>query len=227
MKRRFQKTASIVIAVLLCKCSKPSILEPDSALLTTPENSNTCVPLSTTASQGVINFGWEEAQNTDSYEVFVRNSITQTEQKKSADLTSTTFTLDRGAPYSWWVVSSSDASAVDTKSKVWSFYLEGIQQETFLPFSAQLNNPQDEQEVMLSSGEINLQWTGSDLDNDIAYYQVYIGTGAAQMSLVQDNQITSSYSALLDVGQTYFWQIITIDQRGNKSQSAIQSFTTS
>ncbi len=185
------------------------------------------MPLSTTASQGVINFGWEEAQNTDSYEVFVRNSITQTEQKKSADLTSTTFTLDRGAPYSWWVVSSSDASAVDTKSKVWSFYLEGIQQETFLPFSAQLNNPQDEQEVMLSSGEINLQWTGSDLDNDIAYYQVYIGTGAAQMSLVQDNQITSSYSALLDVGQTYFWQIITIDQRGNKSQSAIQSFTTS
>ena len=227
MKRRFQKTASIVIAVLLCTCSKPSILEPDSALLTTPENSNTCVPLSTTASQGVINFGWEEAQNTDSYEVFVRNSITQTEQKKSADFTSTTFTLDRGAPYSWWVVSSSDASAVDTKSKVWSFYLEGIQQETFLPFSAQLNNPKDKQEVMLSSGEINLQWTGSDLDNDIAYYQVYIGTGAAQMSLVQDNQITSSYSALLDVGQTYFWQIITIDQRGNKSQSAIQSFTTS
>ena len=227
MKRRFQKTASIVIAVLLCTCSKPSILEPDSALLTTPENSNTCVPLSTTATQGVINFGWEEAQNTDSYEVFVRNSITQTEQKKSAELTSTTFTLDRGAPYSWWVVSSSDASAVDTKSKVWSFYLEGIQEETFLPFSAQLNNPQDEQEVMLSSGEINLQWTGSDLDNDIAYYQVYIGTDAAQMSLVQDNQITSSYSALLDVGQTYFWQIVTIDQRGNKSQSAIQSFTTS
>ncbi len=227
MKRRFQKTASIVIAVLLCTCSKPSIPEPEAVLLTTPENSNTCVPLSTTASQGVINFGWEEAQNTDSYEVFVRNSITQTEQKKSADLTSTTFTLDRGAPYSWWVVSSSDASAVDTKSKVWSFYLEGIQQETFLPFSAQLNNPQDEQEVMLSSGEINLQWTGSDLDNDIAYYQVYIGTDAAQMSLVQDNQITSSYSALLDVGQTYFWQIITIDQRGNKSQSAIQSFTTS
>ena len=227
MKRRFQKIASIVIAVLLCTCSKSSIPEPDSALLTTPENSNTCVPLSTTATQGVVNFGWEEAQNTDSYEVFVRNNITQTEQKKSADLTSTTFTLDRGVPYSWWVVSSSEASAVDTKSKVWSFYLEGIQQETFLPFSALLNNPQDEQEVTLSSGEINLQWTGSDLDDDIAHYQVYIGTNADQMTLVQDNQITSSYSALLDVGQTYFWQIITVDQRGNKSQSAIQSFTTS
>ena len=227
MKRRFQKTASIVIAVLLSTCSKSSIPEPDSALLTTPENRNTCVPLSTTATQGVVNFGWEEAQNTDSYEVFVRNNITQTEQKKSADLTSTTFTLDRGVPYSWWVVSSSEASAVDTKSKVWSFYLEGIQQETFLPFSALLNNPQDEQEVTLSSGEINLQWTGSDLDDDIAHYQVYIGTNADQMTLVQDNQITSSYSVLLDVGQTYFWQIITVDQRGNKSQSAIQSFTTS
>ena len=227
MKRRLKKIASIVITVLLCTCSKPSIPEPEAVLLTTPENSNTCVPLSTTARQGIINFGWEESQNTDSYEVFVRNSITQTEKRKSADLTSTTITLDRGAPYSWWVVSSSDASAVDTKSEVWSFYLEGIQQETFLPFSAQLNNPQDEQEVTLSSGEINLQWTGSDLDDDIAHYQVYIGTDAAQMTLVQDNLRASSYSALLDVGQTYFWQIITVDQRGNKSQSAIQSFTTS
>ena len=227
MKRRFQKTASIVIAVLLCTCSKSSIPEPDSALLTTPENSNTCVPLSTTATQGVVNFGWEEAQNTDSYEVFVRNNITQTEQKKSADLTSTTFTLDRGVPYSWWVVSSSEASAVNTRSEVWTFYLEALQQQSFLPFSAQLNAPWDDQDIVLSSGYVNLQWTGSDLDDDIAYYQVYIGTDAAQMSLVQDNQITSSYSALLDVGQTYFWQIITIDQRGNKSQSAIKSFTTS
>ena len=227
MKRRFQKTASIVIAVLICTCSKPSIPEPEAVLLTTPENSNTCVPLSTTARQGVVNFGWEEAQNTDSYEVFVRNNITQTEKIKSTDLTSTTITLDRGAPYSWWVVSSSEASPVNTKSEVWTFYLEALQQVTFLPFSAQLNNPKDEQEVTLSSGEVNLQWTASDLDNDIAYYQVYVGTVAAQMSLVQDNQIISSYSALLDVGQTYFWQIITIDQRGNKSQSAIQSFTTS
>ncbi|PTM02277.1 MAG: hypothetical protein DA394_01330 [Candidatus Arcticimaribacter sp.] len=185
------------------------------------------MPLSTTATQGVVNFGWEEAQNTDSYEIFVRNSITQTEQKKSADLTSTTFTLDRGVPYSWWVVSSSEASAANTRSEVWAFYLEALQQQSFLPFSALLNSPQDEQEITLSSGAVNLQWTGSDLDDDIAYYQVYIGTDAAQMSLVQDNQITSSYSALLDVGQTYFWQIITVDQRGNKSQSAIKSFITS
>ena len=227
MKRRFQKIASIVITVLLCTCSKPSIPEPEAVLLTTPENSNTCVPLSTTATQGVINFDWQEAQNTDSYEVFVRNSITQTEQKKSADLTSTTFTLDRGVPYSWWVVSSSEASTVNTKSEVWTFYLEALQQQIFLPFSAQLNAPWDDQDIILSSGYVNLQWTGSDLDDDIEYYQVYIGTDAAQMILVQDNQITSSYSALLDVGQTYFWQIITIDQRGNKSQSAIKSFITS
>ena len=227
MKRGIQTVTSIVIAVLFCTCSKSSIPEPEAAVLTTPVNSNTCVPIFTTDTQGIISFIWEEAKNTDSYEVFVRNSNTQTEQRKPVDLTSTTITLDRGVPYSWWVVSSSDASAVDTKSKVWSFYLEDIQEETFLPFSAQLNNPQDEQEVTLSLGAVNLQWTGSDLDDDIAYYQVYIGTDAAQMSLVQDNQITSSYSALLDVGQTYFWQITTVDQRGNKSQSAIQLFTTS
>ena len=227
MKRRFQKIASIVIAVLLCTCSKPSIPEPEAVLLTTPENSNTCVPLSTTARQGTINFGWEEAQNTDSYEVFVRNNITQIEKRKSADLTSTTITLERGAPYSWWVISSSEASPVDTKSEVWTFYLEALQQENFLPFSAQLNAPWDDQVIVLSSGYVNLQWTGSDLDDDIAYYQVYIGTDATQMRLVQDNQVTSSYAAILDIGQTYFWQIITIDQRGNKSQSEIRSFITS
>lgn len=227
MKRRLQASVLILTAVLYCTCSKPSIPEPGAAVLTAPENSNTCLPIFTTDTQGVVSFVWEEAQNTDSYEVVVRNSTTQSEQRKSVDLTNTTITLDRGVPYSWWVVSSSDASSVNTKSAVWSFYLEGLQQERFLPFSAQLNAPWDEQDVTLSSGYVNLQWTGSDLDNDIAYYQVYIGTDAAQLSLVQDNQIASSYSALLEVGQMYFWQIITVDQRGNKSQSAIQSFTTS
>ena len=227
MKRRLQTSVLILTAVLFCTCSKPSIPEPGAAVLTAPENSNTCLPIFTTDTQGVVSFVWEEAQNTDSYEVVVRNSTTQSEQRKSVDLTNTTITLDRGVPYSWWVVSSSEASTVNTKSEVWTFYLEALQQQSFLPFSALLNSPQDEQEITLSSGAVSLQWTGLDLDDDIAYYQVYIGTDAAQMSLVQDNQITSSYSALLDVGQTYFWQIITIDQRGNKSQSAIKSFTTS
>ena len=100
MKRRLQTSVLILTAVLFCTCSKPSIPEPGAAVLTAPENSNTCLPIFTTDTQGVVSFVWEEAQNTDSYEVVVRNSTTQSEQRKSVDLTNTTITLDRGVPYS-------------------------------------------------------------------------------------------------------------------------------
>ena len=95
----------------------------------------------TDESTGVVNFNWQTSLNTDSYEVVVRNSVTRTEQKKAVDLTTATLVLDRGYPFTWWVISSSEISTVKTKSEVWSFYIEGIQQQTHIPFPAQLKAP--------------------------------------------------------------------------------------
>ena len=221
------KIKYIFVLFLFWSCSKPAIPEPDPAILNSPENNNTCIPLISNSIRAVISFGWTESLNTDSYELVVRNNVTGSEQKKLVDLTSTTLSLIRGVPYTWWILSKSEISTVDTNSAVWSFYLEALQQEGFLPFSAQLISPQEGATVTLTSGQYNLQWTGSDLDNDIAYFQVHIGTDQAQLSLVQDNHTSSSYQASLSAGQTYYWKIVTVDQVGNRSESSILSFVTS
>lgn len=181
----------------------------------------------TDESTGVVNFNWQTSLNTDSYEVVVRNSVTRTEQKKAVDLTTATLVLDRGYPFTWWVISSSEISTVKTKSEVWSFYIEGIQQQTHIPFPAQLKAPLEGQTIVSSSGQINLEWLGSDLDNDIAYYQIYLGTNPDRLQLFQDNQSIPNYLANLSVGNTYYWKIVTVDRSGNKSESVIQTFSIS
>lgn len=226
MKVRFR--IILFSTILLLSCSTPSIPEPEAVLLLSPANAESCVTISSTGSIGLVSFDWEEALNTDSYELVVRNSVTQREQKTTVDLTSATLGIDRGASYTWWVNSSSEISPVTTRSEVWSFYFEALQQKSYVPFSAHLINPLDEEIIVLSpTGLVNLQWEGLDLDDNIVYYQVFIGPSRTQLNLVQDNQTAPSYSATLNAGQTYFWQIITIDASGNKSQSAVQSFTTS
>lgn len=218
----------LTLMLMFCwSCSKPSIPQPQAATLITPQNNNACLPLFTDELTGVINFSWETALNTDSYEVVIRNNVSRTEQKKAVDLTSTTLILERGFPYTWWVISSSQISSVETKSEVWSFYIEGIQQQTHLPFAAQLNSPSEGQTLESTYGQINLEWTGSDLDNDIAFYQIHLGKSPSQLQLIQDNLSTQSYSASLSIGETYFWKIVTVDRNGNKSESVIQTFSIS
>tara|TARA_B100000767_G_scaffold275797_1_gene315850 strand:+ start:8855 stop:9541 length:687 start_codon:yes stop_codon:yes gene_type:complete len=218
----------LTFTLLVCwSCSKPSVPEPGAAALTIPENRNTCIPMFTDELIGIVNFSWETPANTDSYEVVVRNSVTRTEQKKAVDLTTITLVLDRGYSYTWWVISSSNISTVKTKSEVWSFYIEGIQQQTHLPFPAQLKIPLEGQTVESSSGQINLEWLGSDLDNDIAFYQIYLGTSPNRLQLFQDNLSIPNYSANLSLGETYYWKIVTVDRNGNKSESIIQTFNIS
>ena len=113
---------------------------------------------------------------------------------------------------------------VKTKSEVWSFYIEGIEQQTHIPFPAQLKTPLEGQIVISSSGQINLEWLGSDLDNDIAYYQIYLGTNPNRLQLFQDNLSIPNYSVNLSVDETYYWKIVTVDRNGNKSESVIQTF---
>ena len=215
----------LTFALLFCwSCSKPTIPEPGAAALTSPENKNTCIPMFTDEATGVVNFKWQNSLNTDSYELVVRNTVSRTEQKKAVDLTTITLVLERGYPYTWWVISSSNIIAVKTKSEVWSFYIEGIEQQTHIPFPAQLKTPLEGQIVISSSGQINLEWLGSDLDNDIAYYQIYLGTNPNRLQLFQDNLSIPNYSVNLSVDETYYWKIVTVDRNGNKSESVIQTF---
>jgi fibronectin type 3 domain-containing protein len=82
------------------------------------------------------------------------------------------------------------------------------------------------QTIEAVNGKITLSWNGSDVDNDIVTYDVYLSDSASP-ALLQSNV---SENALKDVsvsaGKTYYWKIITRDSKGNTSDSGIYLFMT-
>ncbi len=231
----------IVLLITIClmySCSKSSTAEPTgpaptAATLSKPEKDNACVPVSTTSTTGVVRFEWAASQNADSYTVVVANSLTKAEKKSTVSTTETTLTLDRGVPYSWWVLSGATGNTATTKSEVWGFYLEGVQQQNHAPFSARLTNPVNGGPglVNLITNNIEFTWTGFDLDNDISHYQFHLGTSTSTLKLLKDNithtnSESQSFSAFPAEGRgkTYYWRIITIDKKGISSLSETYSF---
>ncbi len=231
----------IVLLVTIClmySCSKSSTAEPTgpaptAATLSKPEKDNACVPVSTTSTTGVVRFEWAASQNTDSYTVVVANSLTKTEKKSTVSTTETTLILDRGAPYSWWVLSGATGRTATTKSEVWGFYLEGVQQQNHAPFLAKLINPVNGGLgfTAFNTNYVEFTWSGSDLDNDISHYQFHLGTSTSTLKLIKDNithtnSETQSFNTLPaeGKGKTYYWRIITVDKKGIESLSEIHSF---
>lgn len=234
MKNKFRIV--VIYSIIFClnwSCSKNlPIKNPTVSTLLKPEKNNACVPVSTTELTGVVSFQWSTSQNTDSYTIIVKNSITNAEVRSTVNRTETTFTLERGAPYSWWVVSDSNASTISAKSEIWNFYLEGFKEQTHLPFPAQIITPAKDATVtivtsVVGGSTVRLGWIGSDLDNDISSYQIYLGTTSSTLSMIKDNFTSSTFSASVEKGKTYYWQIVTIDKQGNQSKSSIWSFKTS
>lgn len=76
--------------------------------------------------------------------------------------------------------------------------------------------------------DINFYWSGGDPDGDIVYYDVYLGLGNSNLSiLVSNGQLeTSFYPGILSYNSTYYWQIIAVDEHGASSWGPIWSFTT-
>ncbi len=232
----------IVLLITICSmysCSKSSTTTepagptPTAATLSKPEKDNACVPVSTTSTTGVVRFEWAASQNTDSYTVVVANSLTKAEKKSTVSTTETTLTLDRGAPYSWWVLSGATGSTATTKSEVWNFYLERVQEQSHAPFSAKLMSPAKGGfgSVPFGGSQINFLWSGSDPDNDISHYQFHLGTSTSTLKLVKDNiahvNIGNQSFDTLPTGEkfeTYYWQIITVDKKGAESLSDIYNF---
>ena len=63
----------------------------------------------------------------------------------------------------------------------------------------------------------------NDIDNDIDSYNLYFGTTDPPALL--DSGITeTSFEVSVASGQTYYWQVETVDSAGNKSLSELFNF---
>ena len=214
--------------ILIWSCGSEPIPEPLATVLIAPADLNECTTalvLSETERQ--VKFQWTLALNTDSYELVVVNTLTNARYEKTSSLLTESIVLTSGASYRWYVNSKSLFSSAVGKSSVRQFYLEGSQDESYLPFPAVLLRPENQSIVDLeSSGDFLFDWEGYDLYEDIVSYAVYLGKTEDNLDLVQEGLTVSQLSLSLDTGERYFWQIITLDSEGNTSKSEVYSFQT-
>lgn len=222
----------IVLIGVFCSCSNtdtpstpPTPILPEAAILITPLKNESCnngVVISETTS--TIRFTWEASKNTDSYELCVKNLLNNEVIAQIAATNYFELILKRNTPYSWYVNSKSSKTKEISKSETWKFFNAGLAATNYVPFPAEIVAPKMNVVVIPSGGNVTLNWTGFDIDNDIVGYDIYFGTTSTP-PLFQSNVGSTVNSLNVPVtSNTYYWKVITKDKNGNSSDSGMFKF---
>lgn len=227
-----KKIILIFLTITFIHCKKDSdlldfVLFPTAAILVFPEANEECTAgtiISETESEVV--FRWEIIEQGNRYEVSLTNLNTEENEVFSAEKTELPIRLSRGTPYSWYVTSIIPESENRIDSNVEVFYNAGPGLSSFIPFPAQLVAPVLNIQLSASQNTINLEWLGSDLDNDIKEYDVYFSE--SNPPVLFSAEITDAFlnDININAGTTYYWKIVTRDDLGNESSSKIFFFET-
>ncbi len=191
-------------------------------VLNTPENNSECVTgVEVNDNQSKVTFQWQAVEGNQGYYVYVKNLTTQsTLQYSAGSNTSQDVVLEKGTPYSWYVRSNRANGTL--QSETWKFYNSGPGISNYAPFPAELVAPEMSSSVY--GPTISLQWTGSDLDGDIASYEVFFGTAANPTTSIHTGTQTSVSGVTVTSGSTYYWKVVTTDDAGNTSSSPVFQF---
>ena len=198
---------------------------PEAANLVFPDQNSECttgVEQSDTTSE--VEFRWQAAANTDTYELRVTQLGTSITQSETTLGTSARVVLQKGTPYSWMVISRNDQTTDQVSSATWQFYNAGSQ-TSYAPFPALIVAPASGQTIVRNSeGEVLLDWSGADVDNDIVGYDVYHGTANPPTDIEVSTSANDSQTAIAVDPGTYFWKVVTRDGQGNTSDSGVYSY---
>ncbi|GGD41212.1 hypothetical protein [Muriicola marianensis] len=220
--------ASLIL--ILASCGKDRdlaslLISPDAASLVFPENLTECYEgtlISATLSE--VTLQWNASANTDRYELHISHLINGSKDIYTTENVNFTARIERGVPYSWYVVSLADGSNATATSDTWSFYNAGDAITSYVPFPAEALNPLPGASLSGMSS-VNLTWQAADLDDDIVEYDVYFGSSKPPVMFEQDLSTASLTSVPVTSGTTYFWKIVTRDAIGNESDSEVFSFS--
>src|SRR6185312_15385156 len=102
----------LIVVLQACGGSKHNAVIPPSpptkATLTAPTQNGVCVTGTVISStQSSVTFTWNASDNTDSYDLVIKNLLTSASTTQNTAQTQATVTLSRGTPYSWYTVSKS------------------------------------------------------------------------------------------------------------------------
>lgn len=151
----------------------PKVDTPEAAVLLTPIKDAECnegTSVSSTLSK--VKFEWSASKFTTKYTVVVKNLNTNASVESNATTTSTTFNLEKGVPYEWNVISK-NATTTTATSETWKFYNAGDGVTNYTPFPAEVVSPAI---GSITTTLVTLKWKGSDVDNDIDKYEVFLDT---------------------------------------------------
>jgi hypothetical protein len=197
---------------------------PKAVSLVFPEHNTECNEGSNvTQTTSDVNFQWNLAQDTDSYEVHVVNLNNDEELVQTTTNDNMDMTILRGTPYSWHVVSKANGTNSTASSSIFNFYNAGAAIDNHAPFPANLVEPK--MGATMDNGILVLVWTGGDIDQDILGYEVYFDMiNPPENKIIETSE--SSTSVTTEANTIYYWQIITKDSQGNSSASGVFEFRT-
>ncbi len=223
-----------ITLILLFNCSSgsddggatpPLVAQPPTAAtLTFPDNNQECTTgIEINATQSSVTFTWNVSSNTDSYDLVLKNLDLSTISTFSSSTNQIGITLLKGTPYSWYVVSKSNSVTQTATSATWKFYNAGDPVQSFPPFPADLVAP-NMGANLTGVTMVTLEWSGSDIDNDIVSYDIYFDTTSSPTTQLGSNQTETTIEATVTAGNAYYWRVITTDSEGNNSESEIFEF---
>lgn len=222
---RFLSVLIIAFTLFGCKDEEPS-LPPESVQLVFPERNSECntgVDISATTSE--VEFRWQAANNTETYELIVTNLNNNNKQDITVTTTQAKLPIQKGTPYSWVVISKNSSVLETATSPAWSFYNAGFE-TTYAPFPSEIVAPKMGANALINSnGEIELRWTGADVDDDIEGYEVYISSeNPPETLLASPDASTLSVQVSVIPNTVYYWRVVTKDSEENTSDSGVFEF---
>lgn len=199
------------------------VATPKATTLIFPDNNTECnegTIISDTRSS--VEFSWNAAQDTDSYEINIKNLATGNSTKTTVNSTTEVITIDRGTPYEWFVTSKASGTTETATSTVWKFYNQGVGIENYAPFPAEAVSPARGATIATTT-TVSLRWSGADVDDDIEEYEIFLDTtNNPSTSIGTTTNIT--IDATVAANTVYYWKVITKDSQNNTSNSEVFEF---
>lgn len=225
MIRNILLVCTVLSLMIGCR-KKDDPKPPGQVQLIFPEQNSECTTgQSLGATTSRVTFRWEEANNVQTYELRVTNINTGTTQTISTAATSANLPIAKGVPFSWQVRSRNNQVPESISSAVWHFYNSGSN-TSFAPFPADIRSPIMSQRIFRDiNNEITLAWSASDLDNDIAEFEIYLSTENPPQERINTlGPSVLEQTVTVASNTVYYWVVITRDAAGNATSSGVYSF---
>ena len=229
MKKHIFIPLSIITLFLTLRCSSSddsqgNTIPPAKATLVFPDNNRECTEGSNfTATESDIRFRWNAADNAEDYQLVLTNLNTQITENYDTTMPELNVRVLRATPYAWYVTAK-NATSFTTQSDTWQFYNAGEATSTYAPFPAELLAPAMGSTIPPAAATVLLEWQSNDVDNDVSHHEIRFDTANPPVAVLESNNLEQSITANISSGHVYYWQVITTDNAGHTSKSAVFQF---